>query len=69
MAFKLIKSQNQFKKHISNFKNSYLTLPHNPTINQPDQYPCLCYTYINNDVNGLGAKNIFVYKKDFKLFK
>lgn len=68
MVFKLIKSQNQFKKYINNFKSSYLTLYHNPKTNYPKEYPCLCYTYIGNDINGLGAKNIFVYKKDFKLF-
>ena len=69
MVFKLIKSENQFKKYINNFKSSYLTLHHNLNTNQPKEYPCLCYTYINNDINGLGAKNIFVYKEDFKLFK
>lgn len=69
MEFKLIKSKNQFKRHINTFKSNYLTLYYNPIINEPEQYPCLCYTYINNDINGLGAKNIFVYKKDFKLFK
>jgi hypothetical protein len=68
MAFKLIKSKNQFSKHIKNFKHSHIALLRHNTDEEPEQYPCLCHTYIIKDINGFGAKNIFVYKKDFKLF-
>jgi hypothetical protein len=69
MEFKLIKSKDQYKKHLSLFKKNNLAcsiIRENP--NSPEEYPCLCYTYIKNDMNGLGPKSIFVYKKDFKLF-
>ncbi len=69
MEFKLIKSKVHFQKHINRFKESHLSQAiYNDSSDTPIEYPCLCYTYVNNDMNGLRAKSIFVYKKDFKLF-
>jgi len=69
MEFKLIKSKPHYKKYINKFKDTHLSQAiFKDNNDSPNEYPCLCYTYVSNDINGIGYKSVFVYKKDFNLF-
>lgn len=65
----LIKNKKFWIKYRNQSKEFYNLNDFNISDNEPKEYPCLTEKYLTSDINGVKLKFIFVYKKDFKLFK
>jgi len=65
----LIKNKKSWLKYLNQSKSFYNLDDSNIKWHEPEEYPCLVEKYLTSDMNGVNLKFIFVYKKDFKLFK
>lgn len=65
----LVRSESAWKKYLKKYKKYYNLNEFNISNEKPNSYPCILEKYLTTDLNGIKLKFIFIYKKDFKLFK
>lgn len=60
----LIKNKQDWLRHQKYMVDRANNMPYTWSNKEPDELPCLVYSYLQKDMNGLVIKNVFCYKDE-----
>jgi len=60
----LIKTKQDWSRHLKLMVDKCNSMPYSEVTKEPDELPCLVYSYLQKDLNGLLIKNVFCYKDE-----